>query len=148
TVKLSAWSQWVLSSLRRDLPAAFSSLFGVAVGVGGLVFFVALGVGVGEGVRGESFSREARVVGGIPSAIALGSFFGGGQLDASTVERLSALPQVEAVFPKMNIRVPVASRYNGDFFGARLNVGLELAVVGVDPKLLEPELASTRFVDL
>lgn len=142
-----AWGQVVRTSLRRDRRGALLSAFGVAVGVGALVFFVALGGGVGKVIREKIFPVDARLVDVVPPSVSLGALLGSGKLDEATVERLAALPGVERVFRKMNVRVPAVTRYDGNFFGSRLRMGMEMLVVGVEPEFMAADLAHGKFED-
>jgi ABC-type antimicrobial peptide transport system permease subunit len=146
-MKLGALARLVRLSLARERRGAFFSAFGVAMGVGALVFFVGLGLGVGRVIREKIFPTDARLVDVVPPAVSLGSLFGGGKLDAATVERLAALPGVETVYRKMNVRVPAVSRYEGAFFGARLRMGMEVLAVGVDPGLVSNDVQLGKFAD-
>ncbi|KFE63501.1 ABC transporter permease [Hyalangium minutum] len=146
-MRLSALSRLVRLSLARERKGAFFSAFGVAVGVGALVFFVGLGLGVGRVIRERIFPTDARLVDVVPPAVSLGSLLGGGKLDNETVERLAALPGVEKVYRKMNVRVPAVSRYEGAFFGSRLRMGMEVLAVGVDPGLVEKDVQLGAFKD-
>ena len=81
-MKLASLAQVVrLSLLARSPRRARSSVFGVAVGVASLVFFVALGLGVGRVVREKVFPVDASLVEVVPAQLSLG-LFGGGKLDA------------------------------------------------------------------
>jgi ABC-type antimicrobial peptide transport system permease subunit len=130
----------------RDRRGAFSSVFGIAVGVASLVFFVAFGLGVGRVLREKVFPVDMRLVEVVPSQLSLG-MLGGGKLDNSTVEQLSHLPGVAHAYRKMNVRVPAASLYDGDFFGRRMRMGLEVLVVGVDPELVKADVQLGDFQD-
>jgi putative ABC transport system permease protein len=136
----------VRQSLARGRRAAFSSLFGIVVGVSSLVFFVGLGLGVARLVREDVFPVEATLVEVLPSQLSLG-VFGGDTLDAATVARLAALPGVKHAWRKMNVRVPAVVHYDDDFFGRRLRLRVELLAVGVDPGFLKADLPPDRFVD-
>ncbi len=138
---MSFGALWALvrMALRRDARGALFSGFGVAVGIGALVFFVALGLGVGTVVRERVFPVDASLLDVVPPQVSLGALFGGGRLDQATVDRLAALPGVSAAYRKMNVKVPAVSRYDGEFFGSRLRIGLEVLAQGVDPALLEGE---------
>lgn len=139
--------QLVSMNLRRDLRGAFLSAFGVAAGIAALAFFVALGSGVGEVVRTRVFPTDARLVEVIPPRVSVG-LFGGTDLDDGAVERLREIDGVSAVHRKMQLRVPAVSRYDGQFFGQRLRMGLEILGEGVDPGLIEADVAAGhRFVD-
>lgn len=129
-------SRLVRLSLSRERRGAIFSAFGVAIGVGALVFFVALGVGVGKVVREKVFPIDARLIEVVPPTVSLGAILGGGKLDQDTLDRLAAIPRVERAYPKMNVRVPAVSRYEGTFFGSRLRMGVEVLAVGVDPRLV------------
>jgi len=146
-MRLAALSRLVRLSIARESRGAFFSAFGVAVGVGALVFFVGLGLGVGRVIRERIFPTDARLVDVVPPAVSLGSLFGGGKLDNEMVERLSALPGVEKVYRKMNVRVPAVSRYEGAFFGSRLRMGMEILAVGVDSGLVANDVQLGEFKD-
>ncbi|HZI14198.1 MAG TPA: FtsX-like permease family protein [Myxococcus sp.] len=145
-MRLDALSRLVRLSLARERKGAFFSAFGVAMGVGALVFFVGLGLGVGRVIREKIFPTDARLVDVVPSAVSLG-LLGGGKLDVATVERLRALPGVEASYRKMNVRVPAVTRYDGVFFGTRLRMGLEVLAVGVEPGLVKGDVQLGEFKD-
>jgi len=146
-MRAGSLARLVRLSLSRERRGAAFSAFGVAMGVGALVFFVALGLGVGGVIREKVFPTDARLVDVVPPAVSLGSLFGGGTLDAATVERLRALPGVETVYRKMNVRVPAVTRYDGVFFGARLRMGMEVLAVGVDPGLVADDVQLGEFKD-
>src|SRR5712692_4319307 len=127
---LSSMARLVALSLRRDRRGVAFSAFGVAVGVGALVFFVTLGLGVGRVIREKVFPVDSMLVDVVPPAISLGSLLGGGKLDQATVDRLSKLPEVSHSYRKMNVRVPAVSRYDGEFFGSQLRMRVEILTVG------------------
>jgi putative ABC transport system permease protein len=143
----AALARLVRLSLSRERRGAFFSAFGVAMGVGALVFFLGLGLGVGRVIRERIFPDDARLVDVVPPAVSLGSFLGGGKLDAAMVERLQALPDVEKTYRKMSVRAPAASLYNGDFFGRKLRMGMDVLAVGVEPGLVEGDVQMGKFVD-
>lgn len=134
-------------NLRRDRAGALLSAMGVAVGVGALCFFVALGLGISQVVRTKIFPVDARSLEVVPAQLSLGSLLGGGQLDDAALERLRALEGVAAAYPKMALRVPAISRYQGSFFGSRLDMAVEIVMVGVDPRLEADVVAPEKFKD-
>lgn len=134
-------------ALRRDVRGALSSIFGVTVGVGALVFFVSLGLGISTVLREKVFPVDARLVEVAPSQLNLPGLLGGGRIDQDSVERLRALRGVKRLYPKMNVRVPAVTRYDGDFFGTRMRMGLEIIAVGVDPELVKKDVTLGEFVD-
>ena len=139
--------QLVGMNLRRDRRGAILSALGVAAGIAALAFFVALGRGVAEVVKTKIFPADARFVEVIPPAVSIG-LFGGAKLDDAAVQRLSALPNVVGSHRKMQLRVPAVTRYDGDFFGKRMRMGLEIIAVGVDPGLVEQDVTpSIAFAD-
>ncbi|NVJ15922.1 ABC transporter permease [Myxococcus sp. AM010] len=146
-MRLDALARLVRLSLARERKGAFFSAFGVAMGVGALVFFVGLGLGVGAVIREKIFPTDARLVDVVPPAVSLGSLLGGGKLDAPTVERLRELPGVEAAYRKMNVRVPAVTRYDGVFFGTRLRMGMEVLALGVEPALVQGDVQLGEFKD-
>lgn len=146
-MKAGALFRLVGLSLRRDVRGALSSIFGVSVGIGALVFFVALGLGIGRVVREKVFPVDAQLIEVVPSQLTLGAMLGGGKIDQSTVDRLAALPGVQRSWRKMTVRVPAVSRYDGEFFGSRLHMGLEVIAVGVDPELVRGDVKLGDFTD-
>ncbi len=145
-MKRRALGKLVRMSLRRDRRGAASSIFGVAIGIASLVFFVALGLGISRVVREKVFPVEAQLIEVVPPQVTLGGLLGG-QIDQAAVDRLRALPGVKNAFRKMNLRVPAVSRYNGDFFGAKLYVGIEVLAVGVDAELVKADVQLGDFTD-
>lgn len=139
--------QLVRINLRRDRRGSILAAFGIALGVGALAFFVALGLGVGDVVRTRIFPADARLVEVVPPTISV-NLFGGVRLDDAAVERLRAIPGVAEAHRKMQIRVPAISRYDGAFFGRRLRMGLEILGEGVDPGLVAADVFEGRaFAD-
>ncbi len=145
-MKRKALSKLVRLSIRRDRRGAASSVFGVAVGIASLVFFVALGMGISRVVREKVFPVEAQLIEVVPPQVTLGGLLGG-TIDQTAVERLRRLRGVKAAYRKMNLRVPAVSRYNGDFFGAKLYMGIEVLAVGVDTELVKADVALGDFSD-
>ena len=131
--------------LKRDRRGALSSVFGIGIGTASLLFFVALGLGVGRTVREKIFPVDTRLLEVIPPQVSIGPF--GSRLDDDTVARLQALPGVRRAYRKMSVKVPAVSFYDGNFFGRRLRMGLEVLAVGVDPELLEADVKPGDFTD-
>lgn len=139
--------QLVAINLRRDLRGMLLSALGVAAGIGALAFFVALGMGVATVVRTRVFPSDARLIEVVPPSVSVG-FLGGGRLDENAVATLGKLPGVTAVHRKMELRVPAVSRYDGEFFGKRLRMGVEILGVGVDEGLVAGDLeGAPAFTD-
>lgn len=137
-----------LRNLRRDRRAVFSGAFGVSVGVIALLFFIALGLGISDLVRSKILPVNLAQVEVIAPKVAFGGVFGTSRLDDALVQRLKGISGVSEAYPKMSVRVSAVSRYQGDFFGRPLRMGVELMAVGADPRLIEKELEeSQRFED-
>ncbi|MCC6334464.1 MAG: ABC transporter permease [Myxococcales bacterium] len=141
----AALRRLVRLNVARDRRASVSSVFGVGVGIASLVFFVALGLGVGHVVREKVFPVDTSLVEVVPSQLSLGLL--GGKLDQSAVDRLAALPGVKRAYRKMQVRVPAVSVYDGDFFGRRLRMGIEVLAVGVDPDFVRRDVQLGDFSD-
>lgn len=131
TVKL------VLQSVRRNRRDFIFSSIGIVIGIGTLFFFTALGAGIQEGVLERVFTiRNLEVVkpsydmGGFQTD----GFMGGTALDDDTVERLSEIEGVAAVFPKMKLTFPASAR-GGEAILGRNMVG-ELIADGIPSDLV------------
>jgi hypothetical protein len=127
-----------LGNLRRDLAGAALLTVAVAVGVGMLTFTVALGRGVTADLR-QLFPEAERRVEVVPPRVQLGGLFGV-TLDEKMIGRLHELPAVETLDREMLLRVPASSVYRGRFFGAELNMGVEVAVLGVERSFVAHDL--------
>lgn len=131
-------------NLSRSRRGAALSALGVAVGTGCLLFFSALGAGVSDVVRTRVLPVDDTAVEVVTPRVSLGALLGGGALDEDALARLKALPGVADAYPKMDVRVSAISRYNGDFFGQPLRMGIEVMAVGVDPRLVEADVEPGR----
>ncbi|TMA19035.1 MAG: ABC transporter permease [Deltaproteobacteria bacterium] len=125
-------------NLVRELGALAVSAGGVALGTGCLVFFLALGTGLQDVVH-DVFPVSTREVEVVVPQLAIGSLLGEQKIDEATVRRLRAVRGVAAVYPKMQLRIPAVSRYNGTFFGREMRVGLEVVATGLMPELVGPD---------
>jgi putative ABC transport system permease protein len=133
------------ANLSREVGALAVSAGGVALGIGCLVFFLALGRGVQRVVH-DVFPVSAREMEVVVPQVGVGSFFGEVKLDDAAVARLRELPGVAEAFPRLALRVPAVTRYNGLFFGRELRMGLEVVGIGVSPELLGAD-AKLPFAD-
>jgi len=133
------------ANLSRELGALAVSAGGVALGIGCLVFFLALGRGVQRVVR-DVFPVSARELEVVVPQVGVGSLFGEVRLDDATVARLRQVPGVAEAFPRLALRVPAVTRYNGLFFGREIRMGLEVVGVGISPDLIGGD-ARFPFVD-
>jgi len=122
-------------NLVRELGALAVSAGGVALGTGCLVFFLALGAGVGSVVN-QVFPISTREVEVVVPQLAIGNLLGEQKIDEATVEKLRKVRGVAAAYPKMQLRVPAVTRYNGLFFGRDVRIGLEVVATGLRPELV------------
>jgi hypothetical protein len=148
-VTLSGLVRLALLDLRADRRGALLNAGATCVGAAALVFFVALGLGVGDATR-RMFPGEARVVQVVPSNVSLGGALGGGKLDDEALSRLRALPGVTEAWPRVNLRVPIAAARAPE--GLAVNwppsMVLQIPGIGVPRGLLAGELkASAPFED-
>src|SRR6266702_3356354 len=77
-------------NLAADRTGALLGGAASAVGAAALVFFVALGLGVGDATR-RMFPGDTRLVEVVPPAVSLGEVLGGGRLDDETVVQIPAV---------------------------------------------------------
>ena len=134
---MSPGKLWRLArgNLGRELGAMSVAAGGVALGIGCLVFFLALGAGL-HGVVEEVFPVSTREVEVVLPQMTIGGVFGEQKIDDSVVERLRKIRGVAAAYPKMQLRIPAVTRFNGMFFGRELHSGLEIVAVGLPPELV------------
>ena len=138
---------WKLANanLSRELGALAVSAGGVALGIGCLVFFLALGRGLQRVVR-DVFPISARELEVVVPQVGIGSLFGDVRLDDAAVARLRQIPGVAEAFPRLALRVPAVTRYSGPFFGREIRMGLEVVGVGIPSALIGGD-AHLPFVD-
>lgn len=122
-------------NLVREFPALAVSAGGVALGIGCLVFFLALGAGL-SAVVDDVFPVSAREVEVVVPQLAFGGVFGDQKIDDKTVEKLRKVRGVSAAYPKMQLRIPAVTRYSGMFFGREIHMGLEIVATGLMPELV------------
>jgi len=130
-------------NLSRELGPLAVSAGGVALGIGCLVFFLALGAGL-TGLVHDLFpvgTRELEVV--VPQLNLLGET----RLDDAAVVKLRQIPGVAEAFPKLSLKIPAVTRYNGLFFGREIHMGLEVIGVGIAPELVAADVRMP-FADL
>ncbi|WP_242340270.1 MULTISPECIES: FtsX-like permease family protein [Anaeromyxobacter] len=136
------------AALRADRRGAAVNAAAACVGAAALVLFLALGLGVGAAAR-RLFPADARLVEVVPARVSLGGVLGGGRLDDDAVGRLRALPGAAAAWPRLPLGVPVSASEPAGGLGGRWPSGLalQLPIVGVDPALVEEDVAPGAFAD-
>ncbi len=148
-MRLRALAHLASLDLRADPRGTAVNAAAACVGAAALVFFVALGMGVGQAAR-HMFPGDARLVEVVPGAVSLGAALGGGALDDAAVARLRELPGVAGAWRRLSLRVPVAASRPPE--GVRMNwpagFTVQIPVVGVDAGLVASDLApGRRFED-
>lgn len=140
----------MITMARADAWAARSrslvSLVGIAFGVGVLTVIVALGLGVRGAVLDEVVQRlPLDTVEVVPKSVNLGLFkLGGGSIlggriiDDATVASLQQIPDVAAVYPKLEVKLPLGARGGESLLGKSLYA--DLFVSGLPEELVQPEV--------
>ena len=108
------------------------SLAGIALGVAVLVVIVALGLGVRGAVLDEVVQRlPLDTIEVVPKSVNLGliklgggSILGGRVIDDGTVASLGAIPDVSAVYPKLEVKLPLGARGGESLLGKSLYADL------------------------
>ncbi len=128
------------------------SVAGIALGVGVLVVIVALGLGVRGAVLDEVVQRlPLDTVEVVPKSVNLGliklgggSLLGGRVIDDGTVAVLRSIPDVAAVYPKLEVKLPLGARGGESLLGK--NLYADLFVNGLPEELVRPEVGDA-FAD-
>jgi ABC-type lipoprotein release transport system permease subunit len=122
------------------------SMLGIAMGVAILLVIVGLGLGARNAVL-KKIVQELPVdhIEVVPANIDLGiiqvdtsALFGGSGFGPGAVEQLKEIQGVEAVYPKLEVKLPLGARGGGRFFGRALYT--DLFMTGVPPELLKAEV--------
>jgi hypothetical protein len=128
---------WVLA--RGDLLGFLGLTLALALAVCALSVFGTLGLGMRRAV-GELFPDADRTLEVVPPKIALGGLTP--KLDEAMVRTFREMPEVATASPRQLLRVGAVSFYHGDFFGHPLDFAVEIAAQGVEPGLVQSELAT------
>lgn len=115
------------------------SIAGIAVGVIVLTTTIALGLGIREVVlRKVVQTLPIDMIEVLPRSMDLGliqtTALFGGVLDDATIEALTKLDHISAVYPKFEVKVPMGARGGDRFFGR--NLYAELFMIGVPRDLV------------
>jgi putative ABC transport system permease protein len=118
------------------------SVLGIAVGIGALVFFLALGAGLRAFALGKAADDvDARLLEVIPKTMEIGFFkihrpglLGNSGLDAATLERLRRVEHITAVYPRRLMRVPATAKGGAGLLGKDMLT--DLFAEGIDTELL------------
>lgn len=136
----------VARDARRAGGALSTSAFGIAAGVGALVFFSALGLAVKATLLGEVFPIdriELEPAAG-PEPSLLVALVGGGKpppgIRQDAVDRLASVHGVEGVYPKLRFAFPSGAFGGKELIGREIGTH-EMLADGVDPRLLAGQLS-------
>ncbi|HYD39453.1 MAG TPA: FtsX-like permease family protein [Anaeromyxobacter sp.] len=133
---------WIARArIRADRRGALLDAAAACAGAAALVFFLALGMGVGNAAR-RMFPSDARLVEVVPSSVSLGGLLGGDALDDRALRRLEALPGVEAAWPRVILQVPIAAPEAPPGMASSWPPGmtLQIPVVGIAPAMVRADL--------
>ena len=145
----------LLRSLQRA-PRSFAlSVFGIAVGISVLGFFLALSLGMQKRVLSRIFpSDRIEVVqqkasvdqGGLGALGALGALLGGPQqLSNEVTSELRRHPDVEAVYPRLKVAFPVRGWGGERLVGKPIYT--DLPIDGIDPQAVSEVTVPWAFKD-
>jgi len=143
-MKLWALQKLLRLSLMRSASLAYSSVFGISLAVGSLLFFLGVGFGITTFIQ-QLFPVEAQrfevrapkwVVGETEHR----------KLDEAACAEFQALEHVRTLYRKMEVRAPGVTHID-KILNIRVNMGLEVVAVGVEPALFEAEVSKEGFVE-
>jgi hypothetical protein len=110
------------------------SAFGIVIGIGAFVLFLALTQRAGEVLEKVFPIDEVQVV---APTVAVGPLDATKRLDDTVVKRILARPEITAAIPRMNIAFPASLR--GDFEGKEFRLELAGFADGVDASFAQDD---------
>jgi ABC-type antimicrobial peptide transport system permease subunit len=131
-----------LDDVKRNKRHFLLASIGIVVGIAAFTFFLALGGGVRNVVLGKIFPLDKIEV--VPKSFdidvsVLRVPLANEIIDDEKVAQLRAIPNVEAVYPKMKLTIP-SMVYGGQKLLGN-NLRAELIADGVEPELVRPDVA-------
>lgn len=140
----------VRRELSRTRGPLFTAGFGIAVGVGALVFFLALGLGARKVLLGDVFPIDQVELEPERTSAGLLSLLGGPHepagVDADSVRALGEFEGVAEVYPKLRFRFPSMARGGKEVLGREIGTH-EMVGDGIDPALVRADLEGIDFSD-
>lgn len=127
-------ARMVMANTLRSPRHFILSAFGIVIGIGAFVLFLALTQRAGEVLEKVFPLDEVQVV--APRVSLLGKDTSK-RLDDATVKTILSRPEVEAAVPRMNLAFPAAGR--GDFEGSDLKFEVGGFADGVDPSFVRDD---------
>ncbi len=134
----------VRMDLRRHGRELGASSVSIGLAVAGLVFFLALALGVRAVLLGDVFPVDRLDVapaGRSLDILALRFQLGADTMDRAQLDRLAQLPGVAAVYPRLQLEAPALASGGESLLGTTLQT--EVAVDGVPPGLVSDELGTS-----
>lgn len=131
-------ARMVLSNTLRSPRHFILSAFGIVIGIGAFVLFLALTQKAGEVLEKVFPVDEVEVV---APTVAVGPLDATARLDKATVDKILARPEVASAIPRMNIAFPASGR--GDFEGKEFRLELAGFVDGVDSAFVHDDPRTT-----
>ena len=117
-------------SIKRNKRDFIFSSIGIIVGIGTLIFFTALGAGVKQTVLEKIF-----VIGQLEVVKPTVGLFAGNKLSDDDVNKLTNLPGVKGVYPKMKLTFPTSATGGKSLIGK--DIWAELIADGIPPDLVK-----------
>ena len=135
------FARTVAGDLLRHWKHFAAASVGIILGVAALIFFLGLGLRVRDLLLVQVFPSEYLEV--APRSVDLDIFalrvdLGRDTLDSAALEELSAIPGVDAVYPKMRLIVPALASGGTSLFGAGMQT--EIVADGIDPRLVTEDV--------
>jgi hypothetical protein len=131
-------------SLSRDASLAYASVFGIGLAVGSLLFFLGVGLGITTFIQ-HLFPVEAKRFEVRTPKWAVGETEHR-KLDEAACAEFQAMEHVRTLFRKMEVRAPGVTQID-KVLNIRVNMGLEVVAIGVEPTLFEGEVPEELFVE-
>ena len=136
-MRLWALRKLLRLSLKRDASLALTSVFGMALALGSLLFFVGVGLGITSFLQ-HLFPVEAKRFEVRPPKWTLGEAEQK-KLDEEACAEFQKLAHVSAIYRKMEVRAPGVTQID-KILNIRINMGLEVAAIGMEPALLAADI--------
>jgi len=143
-MKLWALRKLLCLSLKRDASRAYASVFGIGLAVGSLLFFLGVGLGTTQFIQ-HLFPVEAKRFEVRAPKWNVGETEYK-KLDEAACAQFQALEHVRTLYRKMEVRAPGVTRIE-KILNMRVNMGMEVAAIGVEPALFEAEVPGEFFVE-
>jgi len=150
TMRVSALVTMVRWDLQRTRGPLLTAGFGIAVGIGALVFFLALGLGARAVLLGDVFPVDQVELEPKKTEAGLLSLLGGPYeptgVEPKVLAELRNVPGVVEAYPKLRFRFPSMARGGKEILGHEIGTH-EMVGDGIDPALLGNDELAQEFRD-